>query len=533
MGGMTETERLRLRLLGHRPAGTLRGWLGPIIVAIWGGIIRFAGLGFPGTLVFDETYYVKQGWSMIKYGYERQVLDSLAGADATPKVDDVFAGGNPDVFGTAADFVVHPPVGKWLIGAGEWLFGVENPFSWRVASAVAGTLAILILARVARRLFGSTTLGVIAGLLLAVDGQAFVHSRTGLLDIFVMFFALAAFAALLADRDASRERLARYVGALRSEGVKGDDPRLRYGPWLGWRPWRFAAAVSLGLATGVKWSGLYFLVAFGLMTVLWDMGARRAAGIRCWWRAAVLREAPQAALTLVGGTLVVYLLSWAGWFASSDGYDRQWAQENPASGPGTLIPGALRSLWHYHTQMLQFHRTLQTTHDYMSNPWSWIVQSRPTSFYYQGFDQGTGECTVDKCSSAITNLGNPVIWWAGAASLGVLLVMWLWKRDWRAGAVLAGYAGGYLPWFLLEDRTIYTFYAVAFVPWVVLGVVYVLGLIAGPRNATPERRRTGLIIVGAYVVLAVAAFVFFYPVYTAELIPYDHWRWRMWLPSWI
>ena len=40
----------------------------------------------------------------------------------------------------------------------------------------------------------STLLGCVAGLLLALDGLEFVMSRTALLDIFVMFWVLAAFA---------------------------------------------------------------------------------------------------------------------------------------------------------------------------------------------------------------------------------------------------------------------------------------------------------------------------------------------------
>ena len=45
--------------------------------------------------------------------------------------------------------------------------------------------------------------------------------------------------------------------------------------------------------------------------------------------------------------------------------------------------------------------------------------------------------------------------------------------------ILAGIAAGYLPWFNYQSRTIYTFYAVAFVPYVVLAVTYVLGLVIG------------------------------------------------------
>ena len=44
-------------------------------------------------------------------------------------------------------------------------------------------------------------LGTVAAALLAFEGHHFVHSRTGLLDVFVMFFGLAAFGALLIDRD--------------------------------------------------------------------------------------------------------------------------------------------------------------------------------------------------------------------------------------------------------------------------------------------------------------------------------------------
>ena len=99
--------------------------------------------------------------------------------------------------------------------------------------------SILILGRVARRMFGSTALGCVAAFLLAFEGSHFVMSRTGILDIFVSFFALCGFAALLIDRDRSREILAARVGAL----PRGTWPQ-GMGPWLGWRPWRWVAGLS-------------------------------------------------------------------------------------------------------------------------------------------------------------------------------------------------------------------------------------------------------------------------------------------------
>ena len=106
--------------------------------------------------------------------------------------------------------MTHPEVGKYLIAIGEWVFGL-NPFGYRVASAVFGSLAILLMCRIARRLTRSTLLGCIAGLLLSLDGMEFVLSRTGILDIFLMCFVLAAFGAMLIDRDVSRSRLAQAV----------------------------------------------------------------------------------------------------------------------------------------------------------------------------------------------------------------------------------------------------------------------------------------------------------------------------------
>ncbi|GLY28726.1 phospholipid carrier-dependent glycosyltransferase [Kineosporia sp. NBRC 101731] len=506
-----------------RPRLTRRGWFAVLAVTAFGGFIRFWHLGRPGTLVFDETYYVKQGWSMIRAGYE------LAWQGKGEEVDPRWNRGDIDVFTSNPDFVVHPPVGKWMIGLGEWIFGPTSSFGWRFASALVGTLSILMIILIARRLFGSTLLGLTAGLLLSIDGEHFVHSRTGLLDIFVMFWALAAFGCVLIDRDAGRRRLALRAAAEFSEREQTITDSWRW--WTGVRWWRIAAAVCLGLCAGTKWSGLYFAVVFGLMIIFWDAGARRAVGLRLWWLGALIWGALSGiAMGLIAG--LTYLAAWTGWFLSSDGYDRNWAAENPGQGI-TWLPSALRSLAHYHQQMYEFNIDLAAFHPYMANPWSWIVMGRPTAFYYEGPKEGQKGCTVDLCSQAITALGNPVIWWGATLAIVVLLFRWALRRDWRAGAVLAGLVGGYLPWFQYQQRTIFNFYTIAFTPWVVLALVYVLGLILGRTHDSSRRRRTGAWIAGSIVILAVLSFWFFLPLYTAQVIPQSSWSDRMWLPSWI
>jgi len=527
LGEQQLATTLRTRLLGTRPTSRLWGWVAPLVITAIGGALRFWHLGRPHQLVFDETYYVKQGSSFLLYGYERSVAPSISAIKNG--ADERFTNGTPNVWGTAADFIVHPPVGKWMIAAGEQIFGVQSSFGWRFASAVCGTVSILMIARIGRRLFGSTLLGCVAAVLLAFDGHHFVHSRTGLLDLFVMFWALAGFGALLIDRDHARARLATSVAAARV----GPTARLEgFGPGLGLRPWRIVAGVCLGLCAGTKWSGLFFLAAFGLMSVLWDVGARRAAGVRRWWLGGLLRDGVPAfaSIVLVGGA--AYLASWTGWFATKGGWDRQWGAQHPSSSWG-WVPDSVRGLWHYHAEMYAFNVGLTSGHPYKTNPWSWLIQGRPTSFFYEGKKLGEDGCTVSSCSKAITSIGTPTLWWGALLAIFVLLVMWALKRDWRAGAVLAGLAGGWLPWFQFQERTIYSFYAVAFVPWMVLAVTYVLGLILGRAGAPPRRRLLGVGIAGSYVVSCVVLFFFFWPLYTAQVIPYASWARRMWFPSWI
>jgi len=492
------------------------GWLAILTVTALGGLLRFWRLDRPHQLVFDETYYVKQGYSMFKAGYE------LKWTGTGEVVDPQWNAGNINVFTKDPDFVVHPPVGKWMIGAGEQLFGPTSAWGWRFSAALIGTLSILMLALIAHRLFNNTLLAITAALLLAVDGEHYVHSRTGLLDIFVMFWALAAFGCLLIDRDDGIRRLNRRIASGRSG---------RLGPGLGLRWWRVAGAVCLGLCIGTKWSGLYFAVVFVLMTMFWDAGARRAVGLKHWFAGSVL-WAGLSGLGMAVVAVAVYLFSWTGWFVSDNAYDRQWAGDHPSAHFG-WVPDALRSLWYYHSQMLEFHVHLTSTHPYMANPWSWMVMGRPTAFHYDGPKLGEKGCKVAQCSQAVTAIGNPVIWWGATLAIGILLFQWALRRDWRAGAILAGLVAGYLPWFVFQQRTIFNFYAIAFTPWVILAATYALGMLLGPPGQSERRRRRGAIAAGGLVVLAVLVFWFFLPLYSAQVIPRPSFDDRMWLPSWL
>ncbi|MFD4998971.1 dolichyl-phosphate-mannose--protein mannosyltransferase [Streptomyces buecherae] len=523
----------------HRLAHWL-GWIGPLLVALFAGLLRFWRLGSPNEVIFDETYYAKDAWSLLQYGYE--------GTWSKNANDQIVADPQRIPLSDAPSYVVHPPVGKWVIALGEQFFGL-NPFGWRFMVALLGTLSVLMLCRIGRRLFRSTALGCLAGGLLAVDGLHFVMSRTALLDLVLMFFILAAFGALLVDRDQARARLAAAL-PVGSDGLARPDATVAERLGLGWRPWRVLAGVSLGLACGTKWNGLYVLAAFGLMTVVWDAGARRTAGAWHPYRTALRRDVPWAFLATVPVAIATYVASWAGWFANSgshseelgwrhSGYFRHWAETDgghSSDGAFAWLLNPLRSLWHYEKEVYDFHVGLDSPHTYQSNPWTWLIQSRPVSYFYESPEPGTAGCpsdTSEKCAREVLALGTPLLWWAACFALLYLLYRWALRRDWRAGAILGATAAGLLPWFAYQDRTIFSFYAVVFIPFLCLAVAMMLGAIVGPHAATERRRVVGAVGAGALVLLIVWNFIYFFPIYTGQAIPLEAWRDRMWLDTWI
>jgi len=239
-------------------------WILGLILSL-AALLRFWNLGTPDSLVFDEVYYVDGA------------RDYLAGG--------------VEVTNGAAEFVVHPPLGKWLIALGIALFG-DTSTGWRIASAVIGTLSIALIYLVAKRLFNSDYLALVAAGLMTIDGLHLVMSRTALLDIFLMFFLLAAFLALLYEKHLS-------------------------------------TAILLALALATKWSAVYFIIAIGIYLALTN------------WRklSNYLPTIP-----------IIYLISWSGWFASDQGWSR-----NHFSNPILSFIHYHREILNFHTGLKTDH----------------------------------------------------------------------------------------------------------------------------------------------------------------------------------
>src|SRR3954447_26079580 len=461
-------------------------WLLALGLGLVSLVVRLWGISYPSDKLFDEAYYPPEAHELLRWGFE---------------------------YNRGYTFIVHPPLGKWLIALGEQVFGY-NSLGWRVPSAVAGTIAVVVLVRLARRLTGSTLLGVVAGLLLALDGFSFVISRIGLLDVFLELFVVCAVACLVVDRDEVRQRV-------RDRGQA-------VGSRLGPRGWRIAAGVFFGAACAVKWSGIWFLAFFAVLSLFWDRAAWREAGVPSPTRTALRRGLPGAVWALGLLPVLTYLAAFTGWLMGETSQDRHWADQHPDTA-FPFIPGALRSLWHMHAEWWKFHNGLDTPHPWQSGPWSWLVDGRPILLWNpQGLTDGSGGQIV----RYILMVGTPTLWFAFAPAL--LWVVWrlVARRDPAALVVVVAVAAGWLTWFMNPERTMFIFYIAPVVPCSVIAVPLALQDVLGAQAPEPWRRQVGLAAVCLYVSIVAATFVFFYPVLTGRVLSHADWLLRMWFPSW-
>jgi dolichyl-phosphate-mannose--protein O-mannosyl transferase len=494
------------------PTDHVRGWIATGVISVLATVTRFVNLGSPtdaGTPVFDEKHYAPQAW---------QVLHNHGVED------------NPG-FG----LVVHPPVGKQLIAIGEAILGYDG-VGWRFTGALLGVVLVALVTRIVRRISRSTLVGSIAGLLIICDGVSFVAARTALLDGFLMFFVVAAFGALIVDRDQVRERM--HVALL-----QGRSAETMWGPRLGVRWWRFSAGVLLGLACGTKWSGLYFVVFFGAMSLAFDVAARRQYQVVRPWLGTLRRDLFPTAYALAFIPVAVYLASYAPWFASETAIDRHEVRSGGTIGPHGMLPlpDAIRSLWFYTSKAFEFHAGLTNSagnyHPWESKPWSWPMSLRPVLYAID--QQNVPGCGPQSCVKAEMLVGTPAMWWIAVP----VLVYALWRsavrRDWRYAVVLTGYCAGWLPWFADIDRQMYFFYAATMAPFLVMGIALICGdILYAPTRApanyrnSAERRTLGLIAVSCYVALVVTNFAWLFPVLTGLPISQQTWNMEIWLPSW-
>lgn len=458
-----------------RPRARSGPWIPFVLLVAASGWLYFHDLDGIPEVYFDESYYLAVAKQMDNGVWEDPCWDGAELSDRPlnfehPPLAKLMMWGASEQLDTYHGVFpgCRDPDGDGKEQFDDWIKGMKeegSPFAWRAPSALMATLAVLAIGLAAGRLFGGPGPAFLAAGLVAMDGLVLTSGRIAILDIFAAGFgALAIWAATHPTRT----------------GILG-------------------TGVFLGLAFASKYTA-FFLGPFLLLLVYW-----------VHWRAGRLSRARFDIITaaIPGIPLLVWVLSYAPWWAI-------WIPEH----------GLAWSVGHFLdvTKAAIGWGTVgnKSPHDYASTPLQWLTFERPM-FYYQETNHGG----IVGLNRYVYAFGNPVLWWlAAATALGTLAHAlfeslaslrasnpWRWFCTRTAGhqALIMGslVAVSTFCGFLLLERTLFVFYMTFLSP--ILALVLAGGLVLLGRQGP-----VGAVLGAGGFLLALAAFVHFYPLWVAE-----------------
>jgi len=391
-------------------------------------------------------------------------------------------------------FDPEPPLGKMFIAAGEWGYGWYrahfegakgdyidlgfNTFGWRIAACIFGILCIPMMYLFARRLWPNRLFAIAAATFVCFDGMFFVQSRIGMIDIFPIFFILLAYFLFLVH-------------------IQSRTPRSS-----------LISLVAVGLVLGVgiasKWivlaaaaSMIFLLIA----RALWH-GFRRTPDEHVVPGGAPSRlYLAVAILAFLDIPVLIYVASWIPFFERGQ-FATHWDQL--FTHPWMV----LGDIGDYNYESYLYHATLTATHPYGSPWWSWPFLSRPVLYYAEYTGLGTDQWTGQPLVAWMSNLGNPWIWWTSLPCVLSLPYFIVRHKSFPAALILLGFITQYLPWSQIT-RVIFLYHMFGGLIFMILALAFVLAQLA---ERVPQAGKKILI---GHLAVAVAFFLYFYPVWTA------------------
>lgn len=410
-------------------------------LVVLAGFMRLWRISIPDALVFDEIYF------------------------------SVYA----DNYLTGTQFFdAHPPLGKYLIALGIRVFGFTS-FGYRIVDAFFGVGLVILVYGLTRSLFSSRRVAFLAGLFATLDGVLLVESRAGLINIFAVFFSLAAYYLFCRYGEENLEK-----------------PRWMY---------LVGSGICVGLATATKWIGF---ASFGVI-----LGVYVTAKVGARWKA-VGRVLPQHAMlgriAQIHPDLFIFSFVFLPIVAYASSFIIHLNQ----------IPEF--QFFELQRQIFGYHANLKATHGYGSPWWSWPLLIRPVCYYWQH------DRTTD-VAMTILDIGNPILWWfALAATMGGVWFV-LFRRNFAVSFALLAIVCHYLP-FSLISRVSYLYHFMGALPFTIMLLAFFVSELWRQEG---WRREVAAVVVLMILISA----VYFFPIWTALPIPAGAYYQRMWFVSWI
>ncbi len=377
------------------------------------------------------------------------------------------------VDGTADDLLV--------LGRGELLHVStgRHALAWRLPGVLFGAMLAFFVVLLARRLFASRLVPIFAGAAVLLDGSMFAQPRIGMNDVYVGAFLVAGWYFVVAAHAPRRSAALDLL----------------------------VAGVLFGLGAASKWAAFYALAGLGLYAVVatawaWRNGRPGSGGPFDLLAPAPFRRTPwrggNAVFLLISFAaipVVLYVASYARWFG------------------GPTIPYGW-NLWELTQQMYWYHSGLTSPHPAGSPWWSWPFVLKPV-YWYLG--QPGGNATA-----VIYDAGNVVLYWGGLAALVWGAVAAVRARSIGLACLVYAFLTQYVAWVPIT-RVLFFYHFFTALPFYLL-------LLSAALAALWERGHARAVT--AYLAVAAAAFVFFYPFVSGQPVAADQASVFYILPTW-
>lgn len=367
---------------------------------------------------------------------------------------------------------VHPPLGKLIMAIPVLLFGMST-FAYRLMGNIAGILMIPVIYALAKNIFKNRKWAILAGLLMMFDCFHFAQTRMGTVDsflvLFIMLSALFMYKYIVLENDAK----------LKTKLVN-----------------LFLSGLFIGCAIATKWTGFY--AGLALAIVFFANIIYRNVGKGKEKDKDLGKIILSCFVFFVGIPLLIYVLSYLLF---------------PIVYPGKVegISGLIKQT----QDMYTYHSTLEATHPFTSEWYTWPAMVKPV-WYYVGYFGGGMKGTI-------VGIGNPAIWWFGIIASIFVLIMALLRRKREDWFILVFILATWLPYVFI-GRIMFMYHYFPTLPFIVLAIVALIKFI------TEKIRNNSVYLF--YVGVVILLFTYFYPVISGMITSEKYIETIRWLSSW-
>lgn len=396
---------------------------------------------------------------------------------------------------TALDFInkiipferTHPPLGKYFVMIGMLIFGV-NPFGWRIIGTLFGVAMIPLMYLFGLKIFKKRFYAFCTAFLMMFDFMHYVQTRISTIDVYVTFFVILMYYYIY-DYFVKRS----YKVGFKKSLV----PLLLCG-------------LTLGIGVATKWIAMYGAVGIFLIFVIAKLDdiacytAYRKSGLSSdlfnkFWSKYFVKTALVCILFFLIIPGVIYFASYTS------------IMQVPGNG--------VKEFFNNQTHMYSFHNELNIKHSFSSPWWQWPIMAKPIWFY------GSKALAVEKLTSSIICMGNPLIWWFSIPALITGIILAIKRKDKYMIVPIFGALFQYIPWMVVR-RMAFIYHYFSVIPFLIIVMVYLLKIFSEHGGKSAKR------VVYIYLILTALLFIAFYPILSGMVIP----RWYAsileWFPGW-